>query len=281
MKCLIVVNGYFTSEAYDYQVTRIINELQKKGVQSEIYRNNRAFSPDVNFDCDFCIFLDKDINLAECLEGQGIKLFNSAAAIKNADSKIKTTIILNKTEDIKMQKTLFAPKKYNSATDIAFLNQVADRLGFPLVFKSAYGSRGEQVKLINNIEELIKIDEKYWNEEHLYQEYRNSSAGKSVRVIVVGGKAIGAIKLENTLDFRSNAYLGGKGSVFELTDEYKSVSEKVSKAMNLDYCGVDLFCDKPIVIEVNSNAYFKEFEEKTGINTAEIFAEYIMENIND
>lgn len=281
MKCLIVVNGYFTSEAYDYQVTRIINELQKKGVQSEIYRNNRAFSPDVSFDCDFCIFLDKDINLAECLEGHGIKLFNSAAAIKNADSKIKTTIILNKTEDIKMQKTLFAPKKYNSATDIAFLNQVADRLGFPLVFKSAYGSRGEQVKLINNIEELIKIDEKYCNEEHLYQEYRNSSAGKSVRVIVVGGKAIGAIKLENTLDFRSNAYLGGKGSVFELTDEYKSVSEKVSKAMNLDYCGVDLFCDKPIVIEVNSNAYFKEFEEKTGINTAEIFAEYIMENIND
>lgn len=281
MKCIIVVNGYFSSVAYEYQIKRIVDEFEKKGVRSEIYRNNRAFSTNIDFDCDFCIFLDKDINLAECIEGQGIKLFNSATAIKNADSKIKTTIILNKTKGVKTQKTLFAPKKYNPITDIDFLNRIVDSLGFPIVFKSAYGSRGEQVKLINDFEGLTRTEEEYWNEERLYQEYRKNSSGKSVRVIVIGGKAIGAIKLENEFDFRSNAYLGGRGSVFELSDVYKSISEKVAKIMNLDYCGVDLFCDEPIIIEVNSNAYFEEFEEITGINVAKIFTEYVLEKIND
>ena len=81
--------------------------------------------------------------------------------------------------------------------------------------------------------------------------------------------------------FRSNSYLGGKGKIFNVTKEYAFVAEKVANQLKLDYCGVDLFYDEPIIIEVNSNAYFAEFEETTGINVAENYARYILENIND
>ena len=58
------------------------------------------------------------------------------------------------------------------------------------------------------------------------------------------------------------------GTIAELRPEFVSEAEKAAKLLNLNYCGVDLFCDEPVVIEVNSNALFNEFERKTGINVA-------------
>jgi len=102
-----------------------------------------------------------------------------------------------------------------------------------------------------------------------------------VRVIVIGGKAFAAMKRTNKTDFRSNIELGGVGEPYNLAGEVKTVAERSAVLLDLDYCGVDILFDgqgKPVLCEVNSNAYFGGIEAVTGANVAKRFAEYILDD---
>ena len=105
---------------------------------------------------------------------------------------------------------------------------------------------------------------------------RAESAGASYRVIVVGGEALGAMQLVNPEDFRSNAHGGGRGTFVRTEERFYRTAETAARALGLEYCGVDLFCDDDVVIEVNGNAYFEEFEKKTGINVAKRYVDYMI-----
>ncbi|MGN1077741.1 MAG: RimK family alpha-L-glutamate ligase, partial [Candidatus Gallimonas sp.] len=98
-----------------------------------------------------------------------------------------------------------------------------------------------------------------------------------VRVIVVGGRAIGSMLRVSERDFRSNAELGGRGEPYELSEEGKTLCEKIARILRLDYCGIDLLFGKEsfLLCEVNSNAFFGAFERVTGINAARAYAEHI------
>ncbi len=267
MKIGIVKNGYYSSPSQEEQIKRIKDECEKRGCETVVYKNARPVFSDTEFDFTKAFFLDKDVFLAKEAENRGIVLLNSANATELADDKCKTYLALAK-GNVKQQETCIIPKKYNYFLDENYLKEVAERLGYPLVAKKGCGSFGEQVYLVKNYNELIEADKKIGIESGLYQKFRAHSKGKSLRIIVVGGKAIGGIRLENDRDFRSNAHLGGVGTIAELRPEFVSEAEKAAKLLNLNYCGVDLFCDEPVVIEVNSNALFNEFERKTGINVA-------------
>ena len=60
---------------------------------------------------DFAIFWDKDIYLAERLEAQGIKLFNSSSAINLCDNKILMYQELIK-KNVRIPHTFIAPKTF-------------------------------------------------------------------------------------------------------------------------------------------------------------------------
>ncbi len=273
MKIGVVVNGYYKSEAYGRQVERICEELVKRGAKAVVYPNDKGTS-ETNFPFERAFFFDKDVALARMMEKKGVRIVNCADAIEKADDKGRTFVEL--CGEVKQQETVIRPKRYFYEKDEIFLNETAKKLGFPLVAKEAKGSLGEQVYLINNIEELYSADEKFGLKDALYQKFREESKGKSLRVLCVGGKAIGAIKLENKNDFRSNAAEGGKGKAENIGEEFVKVAEKAAETIGAEYCGVDLFCDSPVVIEVNTNAFFEEFERVTGINVAAKCVEYIL-----
>lgn len=274
----IVVNGYYKSVPYARQTECLLSEFAAKGIRTEVYENRKAVSVGEKFDFDFAVFLDKDINLAFEMENAGVRLFNSAGAIENADSKARTTLILQK-NGVKIQPTVIGAKKYFYSRDDGFLKSAAEKFGFPMIVKASYGSLGKQVFLADNAEQLADTEKSLGSQEIIFQKFRAESRGRSVRIIVIGGRAVGGIKLVNKIDFRSNAAEGGKGVAFPPDKSYAGEAEKAAKALGLDYCGVDLFCDEPVVIEVNSNAYFDEFSRITGINVAQKYVEYIMETM--
>jgi RimK family alpha-L-glutamate ligase len=165
-----------------------------------------------------------------------------------------------------------------------FLEKIAKELKFPIVVKKSYGSFGAGVLLARNAEELYAAAHECLHVPHFYQEYVAESAGRDVRVIVVGGKAIAAMeRVAQAGEFRSNVELGGKGKKIALSAEYAKTAECAAQALGLDYCGVDLLegSQGAVVCEVNSNAFFEGLEKTTGVNVARAYAEYIVRTLSE
>ncbi len=280
MKGIVVVNGYYTSESERYRCEKLTEEFSRRGVELTIYKNNRVFEKNILEGVDFCLFFDKDYHLSRLIEKSGVRVFNTTDVLEITDNKTSTFVYLEGQEGITMPATVPAPKKYFYVQDRAFLDAVEEKLGLPVVLKESCGSLGKQVYLARTREELEQVDEATATTDKLFQEYRASSFGQSVRIICVGGKALGAMKLTSEGDFRSNAHLGGVGSVFPMNKEYKNAAEKVAEVLQADYAGIDFFADEPVLIEVNGNAYFKQFEEVTGINVAAKYADHILESLS-
>ena len=230
---------------------------------------------------DFAIFWDKDIYLAERLEKSGVRLFNSKRAIMLCDNKILMYQALSENE-IRIPKTFVAPKTFEGLNynNRGFLNKVIKQIGFPVVVKEAFGSFGEQVYLANDEKSLNKIVDSIDYKDFLIQEYVASSKGKDVRINIVGDKAIVSMLRENDNDFRSNISNGGHGSLYQPNKEFIDLALRATKALGLDFAGVDVMFgeDGPILCEVNSNPQFASTLAATGINLADYIADYIIKN---
>ena len=290
MKGLVIINGYPNGEKFLRQGERIAAELCALGIQTDVLRNGEVVAfltgdgrakNNLTKDYAFAVYLDKDKYLGKMLEACGLRLFNSATSVEICDDKMLTYLALQGV-GVPIVESIPAPLCYTpkSKPNDAFLNEVAELLGFPLVAKKSYGSFGKGVQLVHGIEELRETEENWLYTPHFYQRYICESAGRDVRVMVIGGKAVAAMeRVAQKGEFRSNVELGGVGREIILSKEYVEVAEKAAAALHLDYCGVDILESKngPVVCEVNSNAFFEGLEKVTKINVARLYAEYIFD----
>lgn len=292
MQGLIIINAYPNGAKFYRQAERIAQEFRSLGVETDVLRNGevsaevtatgetRAFLPKKY---DFAVYLDKDKYLGQMLEKTGLSLFNRAGAVEICDDKMLTALALQNV-GVRLAESIPAPLCYtpNAAADKTFLQTVAKKLGFPLVMKKSYGSFGAGVQLVHGMPELIKTEQENLYHPHFYQRFIEESAGRDIRVIVIGGKAVAAMeRVAQEGEFRSNIELGGTGKKIDLSDEYAFAAERVAQALGLDYCGVDLLETSKgcVVCEVNSNAFFEGLEKTTGVNVAKKYAEYVLQTL--
>lgn len=289
MKGLILVNAFSTMSEGMYLPERLKAEFDLRGVSCDIRRNDFFVCRIDRDKCicrtdgyDFCVFLDKDQYTCRALESSGIPMFNSYQAIADCDDKMLTHLALSD-HGIRMPRTLPGPLNYDgSEISDHVLKEAEEFLGFPMVVKECHGSRGKSVSLAKNMDELREILGPIRTKEYLLQEFIGSSIGRDLRVIVIGGRAIGAMERSSDTDFRSNVGSGGKGIKTELTQKTAELCERISDILGLDYCGIDLLYPEdgdPILCEVNSNAFCETFEDVTGINVAGIYADHIIEKV--
>lgn len=289
MKGAIIVNAYKIYPSVQHQVDRLKEEFLIRNVRVDVLSNKDVLVYLTNSKIasklkkyDFIINLDKDKYVALMIEKLGIPLFNNAESLILCDDKMLTHITLTN-HLIKMPKTISAPLCYSKETNNEWLTNVTEILSFPLVAKECYGSLGEQVYLISSLNELIDFEENHRYKPHIYQEYIESSKGRDVRLILVGGKVIAYMERYSDTDFRSNLSKGGKARNIHLTKAFKNAAETAAKILKLDYCGIDLLYgpnNEPILCEVNSNAFFKGIEEVTEINVAARLVEHIIRKVS-
>lgn len=231
---------------------------------------------------DFIIYLDKDYYLAKLLKEAGYTLFNDPEFLKLCDDKMLTYITLTN-QGIAMPKTFAAPLIYHKLEDknYLFLKTVSEELGFPLVVKRVYGSLGEGVFLAESMNELMDIYTKNYMFPLLFQSFIDSSKGRSIRVIVIDEQIVGAFERFNEGDFRSNFGRSADSRFIKLDKNYLEFVDKIAKLLHIKYAGIDLLYGKdgPILCEINSNAFFSEFEKVTNINVSKLFLEMILKNI--
>ncbi len=285
MKGWLIVNSFMNSDKFINLYEMLCLAFKKHHVSLEI-KTAADISLEVGKEIknkpDFAIFWDKDIYLAERLETAGIRLFNNSKAILLCDNKILMYQELAK-KGVRIPKTYIAPKTFEGLgyTKRDFINDVVKEIGFPLIVKEAYGSFGEQVYLADNLDALNKIIDQIGYKDFLMQEFIKESKGKDVRMNVVGDQVIVSMLRKNDHDFRSNISNGGHGSLFQPNDDFIALAIKATKALGLDFAGVDVMFGKdgPIICEVNSNPQFASTLKATGVNLADYIADYIIKNL--
>lgn len=282
----LVVNSFMKKDKFADIYQLLMNSATKRGVQLQLKTTTDLLCEvGAPLPCpkpNFVIFWDKDTVLAQKIEGEGIPTFNSSTAIALCDNKICTAIALTE-HNVPHPKTVVAPKTFEGVgyNDCEFLHKAVDMLRLPMVVKEAYGSFGQQIYLAHNFDELKDIVAKISHKDFLMQEFVAESAGRDVRINVVGGKVVCGMLRQNNNDFRSNITNGGTACNITLTEEQKTVALKATKALGLDWAGVDVMFGKhgPIVCEVNSNPHFRSTLDCTGIDLSEYILEYILDKV--
>ena len=198
-------------------------------------------------------------------------------AIKRSRDKLRSLQVLSK-YDVDMPKTVFASNK-SSAKDIIELSG-----GAPLVLKILEGTQGVGVVLVDTEKAAKSVLDAFYGMEVnlLVQEFIEEAGGADIRVFIVGGEIVGAMKRQGADgEFRSNLHQGGSATAHKLTRKEKSTALSAAKAMGLGVCGVDMIPSArgPLVMEVNSSPGLEGIEKSTGIDIAEKIMNYIEKNV--
>ncbi|WP_277678274.1 ATP-grasp domain-containing protein [Gracilibacillus dipsosauri] len=284
MEGWVIYNGHMASHAflqfpkaiqqaaaqYDISIELVANDAVVNSVDAnghDIHALNGLSKP------SFVIFHDKDIALARQLEYAGIPVYNNANCIEICDNKV---IMYQKLAEhhVTIPKTLIAPKVFTGAKLLHFEHylQIASSLNYPFVVKEGFGSFGEQVYLVHHEKEYRDIVKKIYDKPFVMQEYIESSYGKDIRVFIVGGRFVAALKRTSQEDFRANVYQGSRIEAYSPSEEEIQLAINAVHAVGADFAGVDLLFgkgDRPIVCEVNTNAHVANILTYTGINVAE------------
>jgi len=153
----------------------------------------------------------------------------------------------------------------------------------PVILKVLQGTHGHGVILAETYQSALSTIEtlKASKVRFVVQEFIEESDGADIRVIVVDGVVIAAMKRQSKDgDFRSNLHRGGSSEAINLSHEEERLAIKTARALRLGVCGVDILQSKkgPLVLEVNSTPGLEGIEVTTGKNVAKSIIGYIERN---
>ena len=162
----------------------------------------------------------------------------------------------------------------------AFLeNAVAGMGNYPFILKPFYGTHGRGVMLLDTPTSLTSAVDALCDFHHdsVIQPFIVEAGGVDIRVLVVGGEAVAAMKRSAPPgEFRANIHKGGVGERVALPEAHINMAIKAAVALELEIAGVDLLQtnEGPVVLEVNPSPGFEELEAVTGINIAALIIEF-------
>jgi ribosomal protein S6--L-glutamate ligase len=209
-------------------------------------------------------------------EMQGVFPLNESVGIGRSRDKLRSMQLLAR-DGIGLPVTTFAhdPRQTDEVLKLAG--------GAPVVIKLLEGTQGIGVVLADTDRSAKSVVEAFRGAgvNILLQEFIKEAGGTDIRVIVVGGKVVAAMKRTGAPgEFRSNLHRGGSAEVIKLSPEERSTAIRAAKAMGLNVCGVDMLRANhgPVVMEVNSSPGLEGVEKATGLDIASKIIEYIEKN---
>lgn len=261
--------GIDFSLVYADEIDLLVSRDDRKSIR---YQNNVVSLPDVLLARTGSATGNYNLSVLRQFERLNVQTLPSSDSIVASKDKMYANQILAQA-GLPIPKTLLT--RFPVKTDI-----IEKQVGFPCVLKVVTGSHGagvylcETPKQFEDLSELISSLD--FRNSMIVQEYIKHSEGKDLRVIVIGGKVVGAMLRESTDgSFKANISRGGVGKPYEVDDEMEMLSIQVAKTLNLDIAGVDLLFhpDGYRICEANSSPGFKGFETALDINVPEkIFA---------
>lgn len=157
--------------------------------------------------------------------------------------------------------------------------------GTPLVIKLLEGTQGLGVVLAENKNAATSVLEAFngLKARVIAQEFIKEAKGADIRVFIVDGTVVGAMKRQGKEgEFRSNLHRGGSAEIIKLTIDEENAALKAARVMGLGVAGVDLLQSArgPLILEVNSSPGLEGIESATGIDIAGKIIHYIERHVD-
>jgi ribosomal protein S6--L-glutamate ligase len=210
-------------------------------------------------------------------EMMGVFSSVKSQSLVNSRDKLRSLQIMARA-GVGLPKTVFT----NYAKDV---NHIIDSVGgAPLIIKLLEGTQGLGVVLAETKNAASSVIEAFngLKARVIAQEFVKEAGGADIRVFIVDGHVVGAMKRQGKKgEFRSNLHRGGSAEVIELSDEEELTAIKAAKAIGLGVAGVDMLqSDKgPLVLEVNSSPGLEGIEIATKNDIARQIIKYIERNV--
>ena len=199
----------------------------------------------------------------------------SQALVRSRD-KLRSLQLLARA-GIGMPKTAFA-------STTKYVNNLIEQAGgVPCVIKLLEGTQGIGVILADTHASAKSVIEAFLDMKVnlLVQEFVKESNSADLRVFVVDGQIVGAMKRQRIEgEFRSNLHRGGNATAIQLSAEEKSTAIRSAKKLGLGIAGVDMLQSNrgPLVMEVNSSPGLQGIECATKEDIAGKIIEYVERN---
>jgi len=220
-----------------------------------------------------CLSQTQNVALAEILESRGIRTVNPSSVMILCGDKIATAAVLQHHGIPQPEfRVAFSPEK---------ALEMAEELGYPVVFKPAVGSWGRLLAKINDREaaEALIEHKSHMGAHHqvfFIQKYVEKG-GFDLRVTMIGGEPLSAIQRWSD-HWITNTARGGKALVYPLDSGLRELLYKVHDAIKGDFLAVDLFqtTDGWLVNEVNGQPEFRSsISSVTGVDIPGIMVQYV------
>ena len=154
-----------------------------------------------------------------------------------------------------------------------------------LIIKTNLGSQGKGVMLGGSLAQTRAIVEYLHAAQATFfiQEFIEESAGQDIRVLVLGGQVIGAVKrkAQDPQEFRSNYSLNGSAHAITLTPTQEKLALDATQSHGLIFAGIDLIVGKnqTYVLEVNGNPGFEAIDHVYQTQTADRIIQHLEDHI--
>ena len=167
---------------------------------------------------------------------------------------------------------------------LAHVDSLKSKFDFPVIVKHGMVHKGKGVYKAENLEDTKEIIRKSeFDPPFIIRQFIPNDG--DIRVFVVGGKAVAAMKrIPGEGEFRSNISLGGRGEVYNLAKNrnIQDLAERAAKLSGVEIAGVDIIEDintgKPYILEVNDGPQFTGIEKYTGANVAGTIIAYFQKS---
>lgn len=196
---------------------------------------------------------------------RGVPLLNSADAIAQARNKMRSLQLLS-AHGIDIPATVMA-------RDAAELREMVGLVGgVPVLVKLLQGQERRGIMICESLQSLEATLEAVLGLGHnlIVQQYVKR-ADQDVRVLVVGGEAVAAVRRRPRVGrLTQTLNAGARLESIELPDAHRRAAEAAARLMGLEVAAVDMLDLKgtPKVFEVNSSPALHAMELATGLDLA-------------
>ena len=213
------------------------------------------------------------LTILHLLDESKIYVHNSGVTIEKTVDKIRTTGILE-VNNIKSPETTiwFAKNKKNLNNNFC--------KGIKYLVKPIFGSQGKNIFLVNNLNELKKINavgKVFYLQKFIESQEKEFT---DVRVLVSNHNVISSMERYSN-HFITNVFQGAKYRQIILGENIRDLCVKLSKIFKLGYGGIDLKItnNDVFVLEINSIPSWKAMQKISKINISEKLVKDFIKNV--